>query len=421
MKERVILVGVGLKPEAAAMAASLGELRRLAETAGGVVVGELSQSLVRYHPGTLIGTGKMAEIAEEVRLLKAATVVFDQETSPAQQKALEAAIRAKIIDRTRLILDIFAKRARTSEGRLQVELAQLSYMLPRLTGAWRGFSQQVGGIGTRGPGERKLEYERRHISLRIQHLRRQLEDIRAARLLRRERRLAVPVPQVALIGYTNVGKSTLLNAFTRGTAGVYADDKLFATLDPTARRVRLPEGSWAVVTDTVGFIRRLPTTLIAAFRATLEEAALADCLLVVADASSPQCEAQQQAVAETLRELGADSLPQVRVFNKADLLGAAARRELESRHPDAVLISAATGEGVDEALAEVQESLSGRWLLRELDLPAARALSLAALVRQSGQVLAQDAVRDRIRLRLRLTRENWERLQKKLASTKRNS
>jgi GTP-binding protein HflX len=421
MKERVILVGVGLKPEAAAMSASLGELRRLAETAGGEVAGEFSQVLPRYHPGTLIGGGKMAEIADGVRRLRATTVVFDRETSPAQQKALESAIKAKIIDRTRLILDIFAKRARTSEGRLQVELAQLSYMLPRLTGAWRGFSQQVGGIGTRGPGERKLEYERRHISYRIGHLRRQLEAVRAARLLRRERRLAVPVPQVALIGYTNVGKSTLLNAFTRGTAGVYADDKLFATLDPTSRRVRLPEGSWAVVTDTVGFIRRLPTTLIAAFRATLEEAVMADCLLVVADASSPQNDAQQQAVAETLRELGADSLPQVLVFNKADLLGAAARRELESRHPDAILISAATGEGVDEALAEVQESLSGRWLLRELDLPAARALSLAALVRQSGQVLAQDAVRDRIRLRLRLTRENWERLQKKLASTKRNS
>ncbi|MBI5238847.1 MAG: GTPase HflX [Elusimicrobia bacterium] len=421
MRDRVILVGVGLKAEAEAMASSLGELRRLVETAGGVVVGESSQALGKYHPGTLIGTGKIAEIAESVRARKADTVVFDQETSPAQQKSLEAAIRAKIIDRTRLILDIFARRARTSEGRLQVELAQLSYMLPRLTGAWRGFSQQVGGIGTRGPGERKLEYERRHISRRIQHLRGQLEGIRSARLLRRQRRSAVPVPQAALIGYTNVGKSSLLNAFTRGSAGVYADDKLFATLDPTARRVRLPEDSWAVVTDTVGFIRRLPTTLIAAFRATLEEAALADCLLVVADASSPETDAQQAAVAETLRELGADSLPQVLVFNKADLLGAAARLDLEGRHPGAVFVSAATGEGVDEVLAAVQDSLSRRWLLRELDLPAARAFSLAALVRQSSQILAQDAVRDRIRLRLRLTRENWDRLQKKLASTKGNS
>ena len=421
MTEAVILVGVGLKSEAAVMAASLSELRRLVETAGGAVVASYSQALARYHPGTLIGAGKIAEIAAGVRAHRAATVVFDREISPAQQKSLEAAIRAKIIDRTRLILDIFAQRARTSEGRLQVELAQLSYMLPRLTGAWRGFSQQVGGIGTRGPGERKLEYERRHISYRIQHLRRQLEAVRSARLLRRERRLAVPVPQVALIGYTNVGKSTLLNAFTQGTAGVYADDKLFATLDPTARRVRLPEGSWAVMTDTVGFIRRLPTPLIAAFRATLEEAVLADCLLVVADAASDESAAQQAAVAETLRELGAEDLPQVLLFNKVDLLDAAGRRDLEDRHPDAVFVSAAKGEGLTAALAAVQETLSRRWLLREIELPAARAFSLMSWVRQSSQVLSQKAVQDRIRMRLRLTQENWERLQKKLASTKRNS
>ena len=421
MTEKVILVGVGLQAEAAAMAASLAELHRLVETAGGEVVGEYSQSLARYHPGTLIGIGKIAQIADGVRAQRAATVVFDRETSPAQQKALESAIPAKVIDRTRLILDIFARRARTSEGRLQVELAQLSYLLPRLTGAWRGFSQQVGGIGTRGPGERKLEYERRHISYRISHLRRQLEGIRSARLLRRQRRLCVPVPQVALIGYTNVGKSSLLNAMTKGSAQVYADDKLFATLDPTARRVRLPEGSWAVVTDTVGFIRRLPTTLIAAFRATLEEAVLADCLLVVADASATETEAQQAAVAGTLRELGAHTLPQVRLFNKVDLLGAEARRDLEDRHPDAVFVSAATGEGLAAALAAVQETLSRRWLLREIDLPAAQAFGLAAWVRQSSQVLSHTAVRDRIRLRLRLTQENWERLQKKLASTRRNS
>ena len=421
MAERVILVGVGLKHEALAMAASLSELHRLAETAGGEVAGVLSQSVTRYHPGTLIGEGKVAELAATVQSQAATAVIFDREISPAQQKALEAEIRAKIIDRTRLILDIFAKRARTSEGRLQVELAQLSYMLPRLTGAWRGFSQQIGGIGTRGPGERQLEYERRHIQYRILHLRTGLERIRAARMLRRERCQAIPVPQVAIIGYTNAGKSTLLNTLTRGIARVYADDKLFATLDPTARRVRLPEGSWAVMTDTVGFIRRLPTALIAAFRATLEEAALADCLLVVADASSPEADAQQAAVAETLQDLGADRLPQIRLFNKIDILRPEQLRDLKTRHPEGIFVSAATGEGVGAALEAVQDALAHRWLLREITLPAAQAYAQSELIRSAGQVLSQTTAEDKMNLRLRLTRENWDRLQKKLAATKEKS
>ena len=421
MAERVILVGVGLKHEALAMAASLSELHRLAETAGGEVAGVLSQSVTRYHPGTLIGEGKVAELAATVQSQAATAVIFDREISPAQQKALEAEIRAKIIDRTRLILDIFAKRARTSEGRLQVELAQLSYMLPRLTGAWRGFSQQIGGIGTRGPGERQLEYERRHIQYRIRHLRTGLERIRAARMLRRERCQAIPVPQVAIIGYTNAGKSTLLNTLTRGIARVYADDKLFATLDPTARRVRLPEGSWAVMTDTVGFIRRLPTALIAAFRATLEEAALADCLLVVADASSPEADAQQAAVAETLQDLGADRLPQIRLFNKIDILRPEQLRDLKTRHPEGIFVSAATGEGVGAALEAVQDALAHRWLLREITLPAAQAYAQSELIRSAGQVLSQTTAEDKMNLRLRLTRENWDRLQKKLAATKEKS
>jgi len=435
LPERVILVGVGLKSEARVMASSLAELHRLVETAGGEVVGVATQRLASYRPGTLIGSGKIAQIWAGARAHGATTVVFDREIAPAQQKALEAALRAKIIDRTRLILDIFARRARTSEGRLQVELAQLSYLLPRLTGSWRGFSQQVGGIGTRGPGERQLEYERRHIQYRIRHLQGELERVRSARMLRRERRLAVPVPQVALIGYTNVGKSTLLNTLTRGvpgytawgrsprgsplsSPGVYADDKLFATLDPTARRVRLPEGSWAVVTDTVGFIRRLPTTLIAAFRATLEEAALADCLVVVNDASSAETEAQQEAVADTLRELGAQDLPQVRLFNKVDILDESQRRDLEGRYPGGIFVSAATGEGCGAALAAVQETLSRRWLLRELELPLGRAYAQAAEIRRSSQVLSQTAADDKVRLRLRLTAENWDRLRKKLAATK---
>ncbi|MBI5631133.1 MAG: GTPase HflX [Elusimicrobia bacterium] len=409
--EKALLVGVGLKREASLTASSLEELERLAETAGARVVGVFSQLLARFHPASLIGEGKMEEIAAAVKSLSAGTVIFDMELSASQQRTLEKFCKAKIIDRTRLILDIFAQRARTSEGRLQVELAQLSYMLPRLTGAWRGFSQQVGGIGTRGPGERKLEYERRHIQYRIIHLQHELERVRRDRELRRERRLSVPVPQVALIGYTNVGKSTLLNALTRG-APVYADDKLFATLDPTSRRVRLPEGFWAVMTDTVGFIQRLPTNLVAAFRATLEEARWADCLLLISDASSPDRKSQEEAVQGILKDLGAQGVPQVKVLNKADRLPASERRGLQHEEPGALLVSAATGEGLPEALKKIQGLLSRRWLLRELDMPYSAKAAVAEVYR-SCQVLSVKHLKDRARYRLRMTQENWERLQAK--------
>jgi GTP-binding protein HflX len=413
--EPVVLVGVGRKGRHEEMESSLAELRRLADTAGADVVAEYSQALERFVPGTLVGAGKAEEVARGAVVHGAKTVIFDMELSPAQQKNLERLIKAKIIDRTRLILDIFAQRARTNEGRLQVELAQLSYMLPRLTGSWRSFSQQVGGIGTRGPGERKLEYERRHIQRRIEHLERDLAKVKGGRDLRRQRRQSVPVPQVALIGYTNVGKSTLLNTLTaRSIKGhraeaVYADDKLFATLDPTARRVRLPEGSWAVATDTVGFIQRLPTTLVAAFRSTLEEVQLADCLLLVSDASAPNREEQDAAVDRVVAELGAAGVPQTRVYNKCDALSPAERRDLLAVRRDALLVSAATGEGVDAALARVQDLISDRWLLRELDFPA-HDRRLVSEAYRSAQVLSERHLGGKTRLRLRATRENLDRL-----------
>lgn len=248
--EKAILVGVSLKTDSQ-NSSSLEELHRLAHTAGAQVVEEFRVRVNAFHPATLIGSGKMEEIAEEARLQEVQTVIFDDEISPAQQKNLEKVIPAKVIDRTRLILDIFAQRARTQEGKLQVELAQLKYLLPRLGGQGTALMQQKGGIGLRGPGETKLEYDKRRLRLRISKLEKEIEQVKKERSLRRERRGEIPLPQIAIVGYTNAGKSTLLNALTRQTA-VYADDKLFATLDPTTRRVKMPAGGEMLFTDKIG-------------------------------------------------------------------------------------------------------------------------------------------------------------------------
>ena len=406
--ERVILVGIerrGTPPPAD----SLAELERLAETAGGGVVAVFVQKVDRPHPATLIGSGKVEEVAAEARRSGARAVIFDDDLSPAQQRNLEAEIPAKILDRTRLILDIFAQRARTREGELQVEHAQLSYLLPRLTGKGTQMMQQTGGIGTRGPGERALEYERRRIRDRIARLGRDIDRIRSERELQRSRRQSVPFPQIAIIGYTNVGKSTLLNALAESRAPVYADDRLFATLDPTTRRVRLPHGGWSLWTDTVGFIQKLPTALVASFRATLEEAARADCLVHLADASHASRSRQIDAVRAVLKELGAEEVPEILAYNKIDALG----KGDELEEGGAIRLSARTGRGVRELLDRVEEVLSRRWLRRELVLPH-RLSAFVAEAHRSSQVLSTSHREDGIHLRLRVTPENWRRLQEKL-------
>ena len=332
---------------------SLEELTELAESAGARVRERIVQSRQAPEAATLLGRGKVQELADLYKASGADLVVFDHDLTPTQQRNLERIIGGKIIDRTQLILDIFARRARTREGRLQVELAQLNYLLPRLTGRGKEMSRLGGGIGTRGPGETQLETDRRRIARRIKKIKEDLESVRASRALHRRQRHSVPLATVALVGYTNAGKSTLFNRLTE--AGVLADARMFATLDPTVRTVTLPSRRRALLSDTVGFIRNLPTTLVEAFRATLEEVGEASLVLHVVDASSPHASGHVQHVTRVLGEIGAERIPQLLVLNKID------RPE---RHLDAaraggpsVAISALTGQGVPELLAAIDEVL----------------------------------------------------------------
>ena len=386
-RERALLVGLALGRTGRSTAtSSLVELAHLARSAGAHVVGSQLQARGRADAATLIGAGKTAELAERCASDDVSVVIFDEELTPAQQRNLERMLGRKTLDRTQLILDIFARRARTREGRLQVELAQLDYLLPRLTGKGLLLSRLGGGIGTRGPGETKLESDRRRIRSRIQAIRRAIDDLRRHRDTNREARRRTALPVVALVGYTNAGKSTLFNALTAASAPV--SSQLFMTLDPLVRRAALSKGQDVLLVDTVGFIRKLPHSLVAAFRATLEEVCQADLLLHVTDATSEDRSAQEAAVRAVLEELGADRRPYLQVLNKLDRLEPGRREALIAVETDAAAISAQERQGLDELRRLIAQRLGLLPQRRRFSLPVADGAAIAA-VHRVGQVHEQ--------------------------------
>jgi len=399
--ERVFLIGVELKQRGGVeMEESLEELSELARTAGAEVIGEGTQKLARPQVATYIGKGKAAELAQVCREGKVDTVIFDDELSPAQTQNLEKVFDCKVLDRTALILDIFAQRARTREGKMQIEMAQLQHILPRLTRFWTHLSRQKGGIGMRGDGETQLEVDRRRIQQRIARLRRELDEVKNIRATQRAGRQRQLWPLVSIVGYTNAGKSTLLNALTG--ADVLAEDKLFATLDPTTRRLRLPTNQNVLLSDTVGFIRKLPHQLVESFKATLEEVVEADLLLHVVDASSPAAAEQINSVNEVLKEIGAEDKPTLMAFNKTDLLPAQNGPLHWLRdHDPAIALSAKTGQGLDELKTELGTMLRPRRVWMDLTIPAADGATQAR-VRTVGEVVEETYQGDQVHLRARI-------------------
>lgn len=362
------------------------ELEKLARSAGAKVVGKFTQRLKRVSPATLIGQGKVEEIQRGLREIKPDLVIFDEDLSPAQQRNLESSFQLRVVDRSQLILDIFAQRARSNEGKLQVELAQLEYLLPRLTRRWSHLSRLGGGIGTRGPGETQLEVDRRRVRERIATLKRRLVTVERTRALQRRERLEVPYATVALVGYTNSGKSTLMNTLTR--AGVLVEDKLFATLDPTIRCLRLPNGDRVMVADTVGFISKIPHSLIEAFKSTLEEVRSADLLLHLVDMTNPLFEEQIQVVEGVLRDIGAGDTPYLMVPNKVDVANAPSQRLAGNGARAVYPISALTGQGVDHLLAEIGNIVDRGKERSEFRFSPAQG-SLLSLLRWQGRILEE--------------------------------
>ncbi len=385
--QRALLISVDLGEYD--LDSSVDELKALAEAAGAEVAGVMSQRRSNFDNATVIGRGRLEEAADFAEKNGVDLIIFDHELSGSQIRNVEDICKVPVIDRTMLILDIFARNANTAEGRLQVELAQQRYLLPRLSGVGRSLSRQGGGIGTRGPGESKLEADRRHIRSRISVLSRKLDELTKRRSLLREHRKKTGTATVAIVGYTNVGKSTLLNALT--DAGVLAKDQLFATLNPTARALKLPDGRNVILIDTVGLVRRLPHHLVAAFRSTLDEAATADLILSVCDASS--AEPQQQVVRELLKSIGAENVPVLNVLNKCDL----ADVSLLEDDRDSVRISALTGEGLEDLLECISRRLDPVLLELDLLIPYSKA-GLEAKIMKEGSILSRNHTPDGVLL-----------------------
>jgi GTP-binding protein HflX len=390
--ERVVLLGVWTEGTLAMAEHSLRELAQLAETAGSEVLDGLVQRRGRPDASTYVGSGKARELAELVTETGADTVICDGELTPGQLRKLEGIVRVKVVDRTALILDIFAQHARSKEGKAQVELAQMQYLLPRLRGWGESLSRQAGGrvaggggIGTRGPGETKIETDRRRIRTRIAKLRHEITELSVVRGVQRDQRRRREVPSVAIAGYTNAGKSSLLNRVTG--AHVLVDNSLFATLDPAVRKARLPGGTSFTLTDTVGFVRHLPHQLVDAFRSTLEEVADADLILHVVDSSDEDPRSQLRAVREVLAQIGAREVPELVVFNKADLADEIVLKGLRLAEPQSVVVSARTGEGLDGLLAEIERLLPRPSSEVSVLLPYARG-DLLARAHREGEVLS---------------------------------